>query len=307
MDESDLAIIKLLMFNSRLPYREIAGHVGLTLNAVYKRVQNLVDMGVIRRFTATINAHTLGAIYAFIYGESQAQDIDKVIKTLQQNENIIQIMLSSRNYIYTGSFLKNVHELGTFSSYISQAAQIQSPAVGLREYSYYKCPISYILPKSRSLNIDKLDLAIIRALHKDSRKPTSEVAEDVGSTPSTVRRRLTRLIEEGLVELSIEFYPEASKDIYSFFLVKLNPTTDKIQLARQVVEKYHPSVFFCWSFSNLPNMLLFFVWTNTIEQLNNLLDKIKKEEIESVATDIMRKGWFLDSWKEDLLYSENPP
>lgn len=39
MDESDLKIVLLLMINSRLSYRELADHLDLSLNAVYKRVQ----------------------------------------------------------------------------------------------------------------------------------------------------------------------------------------------------------------------------------------------------------------------------
>ena len=57
MDENDLQIIKLLIFNSRMSYREIAGHLDISLNAVYKRVQNLIELGVIRRFTAKINSY----------------------------------------------------------------------------------------------------------------------------------------------------------------------------------------------------------------------------------------------------------
>ncbi len=39
MDESDLKIILLLMNNSRLTYREISDYLGLSVNAIYKRVQ----------------------------------------------------------------------------------------------------------------------------------------------------------------------------------------------------------------------------------------------------------------------------
>ncbi len=39
MDEIDLKIILLLMNNSRLTYREISDYLGLSVNALYKRVQ----------------------------------------------------------------------------------------------------------------------------------------------------------------------------------------------------------------------------------------------------------------------------
>ena len=51
MDEIDLTIILFLMNNSRLTYREISDHLGLSVNAIYKRVQTLIDIGTIEKFT----------------------------------------------------------------------------------------------------------------------------------------------------------------------------------------------------------------------------------------------------------------
>ena len=302
MDESDIKIILLLILNSRLTYREIAHHLGLSLNAIYKRVQNLIDTGVIKRFTAKINPYAIGAVYAFTFGKSQASNIKKVTSELKQNKNTAAILLTSRNYIYIGSFLKSVHELGSYSSFVAQTAELQSPIVGLRDGSYYSSPVEFIYPKTRSPNIDKLDLSIIRNIHNDSRKPISEVADDVGSTPNTVRRRLSRLINEGLVELTIDVYLEESNDFFSFLLINLSPTADRIKMAKFISEKFQPFLMFCWTFSNLPNTILCWIWTNTLKQLNNLIEDLKIDKVESTVTDIIRKGVFLDTWIDDLLY-----
>lgn len=63
MDIIDLSIIKLLLRNSRVPYREIATHLEMTANAVHKRVKNLCEFGVIRKFTATPNLATMNTNY----------------------------------------------------------------------------------------------------------------------------------------------------------------------------------------------------------------------------------------------------
>jgi len=304
MDESDLKIVMLLDINSRISYRELADHVSLSLNAVYKRVQNLVDLGVIRRFVAKINPYAVGAVYVYTFGKSDAINIDKVISQLQQNNSISQLVLTSRNYIYIGAFLRNIHELGGHSSFISNTAEIKLPVVGLRDGSYHSMPIDHTFPKSKMLNIDKLDLSIIRTLHNDSRKPISEIAEDLSSTSSTIRRRLSRLIDEGVLELTIDLHLEASGDVYSILLINLKPSIDRIEFAKSLCNKYQPYILVSYSFSNLPNSLLFWVWTKTIKQLNTLIQNIKKEDIESIITDIIRKATFLDTWKEELLYKE---
>ena len=304
MDELDLKIVMLLDINSRLSYREIANHVDLSLNAVYKRVQNLIDLGVIRRFVAKINPYAIGAVYVYIFGRSNTHNMDKVILELQHNKNISQLVLTSRNFIYIGAFLRNIHELGDYSSFISNTAEIQSPIVGLRDGSYHSMPIDHIYPKSKMLNLDKLDLSIIRTLHNDSRKAISEIADDLGSTPSTIRRRLSRLIDEGVVELTVDLHLEASGDVYSILVINLKPSTDRTQYAKLISNKYKPFILTCYTFSNLPNTLLFWVWTKTIKQLNELLETIKNEEIESIITDIIQKSIFLDTWKDELLYKK---
>ncbi len=305
MDESDIKIIVTLFLNSRLTYRELGGHLGLSLNAVYKRVQNLFDAGVIKRFRARINGYAIGAFYAFIFGKSQTNNMDKVIAELKQNNNTAAILLTSRNFIYIGAFLKDVHELGDYTSFVSKIADIQSPIVGLRDGSYYSCPVKFIYPRTKNLKIDKLNLSIIRAIHKDSRKPISEIADDVSSTPNTVRRRLSRLISEGLIELTLDVFLEDTADVFTFLLINLDPSADRVEIANLINKKYQPFVMFCWTFSNLPNTLLCWVWTNTIKQLNNLIENLKAEKIDSIETDIIRKGEFFDTWIDDLLYKKN--
>jgi len=302
MDDTDLKIILLLINNSRLTYREISNYLGLSVNAVYRRVQTLMDLNIIQRFSARLKPYAVNAIYIFIFGQSNSQEIDKVISQLGNHDNTWQIMLSSRNYVYIGGMLENIHQLEDYSSFVSQCLEIQSPQVGLLSNVQYNTPIPYILPKSKSMNYDKLDLEIIRSLHKDSRKPISEIADEVSSTSNTIRRRLTRLIEEGIIDLSINFNPEESDDIFALFQITVNPSVDKIEFAKNLNVKYEPNLFFCWTFSNLPNLILCWVWANNMKELTQLAENIKKEKIEILLFDIMSKVFYFDTWKEDMLY-----
>ena len=304
MDEVDLKIILLLMNNSRLTYREISNHLGLSVNAVYKRIQALIDIKTIEKFTATLKPYAINAIYTFIFGQSNAQNLDKAIIELGTHDNTWQIVLSSRNYIYIGAMLENIHQLDEYSSYVSQTLKIQSPKIGLLSGVHYTAPIPYIVPKSRAMNYDKLDLEIIRALHNDSRKPISEIADEVKSTPNTIRRRLARMIEEGIIDLSINFNPEASNDIFATFQITVKPTVDKNEIAQLLNDKYHPNLFYCWTFSNLPNIILCWVWANNTKELTELVESIKKENIDSIIFDIMYKVYYFETWKEKILYKK---
>ena len=299
-----MKIIMLLLINSRLSYREISNYLALSVNAIYKRVQTLIELNIIQKFTAKINPYAANAIYTFIFGESKAQNMNLVTSKLGEHENTYNILLSSRNHIYVGAHLKNIHELDDYSSFVSQEAEVQSPTLGLLHGIFYYSPRRYIRPRSKNINmnLDKLDIEIIRSLHNDSRKPISEVADDINSTSSTVRRRLNRMIKEGLIELSINFNPVSSNDIFTLLQISLINPSNKDEMAQYFIDTYQPNIFFCWSFSNVPNFLLCYTWCNSMNELNNLIQKLKKEKVESIISDVLFKGLFYDTWKEKLLY-----
>ena len=302
MDEIDIKLILILINNSRLSYREISDHLGLSVNAIYKRVQALVDLKIIEKFTARLKPYAINAIYVFVFGQSSAQDMEKAISEIGQHDNTWQIILSSRNYMYIGAMLKDIHQLDDYSSFISQTANIQAPQIGFLSGVKYDAPVPYIIPRSGSMSYDKLDIEVMRALHDDARKSVSEVAEEIKSTSNTVRRRLARLMDEGVIELSIDFNPEASNDIFALLQITINPSMDKNEFAGSLIDKYSPNIFYCWIFSNLPNLVLCWTWANTMKDLNDLVKKVKKDAIESITFDIMYKGLYFDTWKEKMLF-----
>jgi len=56
MDEIDVKILEILKQDSRTKYVKIAEAIGLTEGAVRRRVKNLLEQGVIRRFTVETKA-----------------------------------------------------------------------------------------------------------------------------------------------------------------------------------------------------------------------------------------------------------
>ena len=52
MDEIDLLILRKLLNNSRLTYRELAEMTNMSVSAIHKRIKNLLDDGIISAFIA---------------------------------------------------------------------------------------------------------------------------------------------------------------------------------------------------------------------------------------------------------------
>ena len=60
LDETDLRILDLLRADSRLSYREIGKRIHVSTGTVSERVKNMIDSGVIRRFTTAVDPTLMG-------------------------------------------------------------------------------------------------------------------------------------------------------------------------------------------------------------------------------------------------------
>lgn len=61
----------------------------------------------------------------------------------------------------------------------------------------------------RKYTLDQLDYDIIRALHADARLSASKIARQTGTNERTVRKRIDRLVEDGIVRLTAILNPLA--------------------------------------------------------------------------------------------------
>jgi DNA-binding Lrp family transcriptional regulator len=88
-DEIDEQIVALLVENARLSYNDIGARVGLSAPAVKRRVDRLVDSGVIVGFRAVVDPHAAGhAVEAFVElwcrSRTSPREIEAIIDGITQ-------------------------------------------------------------------------------------------------------------------------------------------------------------------------------------------------------------------------------
>ncbi len=296
MDKTDVILCQLLLSNSRLPYRELAEKLDLSVTAIHNRIQSLIELGIIRKFTAKPSIYAQNAIHIFIYGNSKTNSIRELSPKLQTHGSIYWLSVGGGNVLYIGAYLKNISELEPLVRFIKEKAEVPEPTVGI---TFSPIPPFLKNEKTGSM-LCELDFKIIRSLKEDSRKATSVIAEEIGVSAKTVSRRLTRMINNYLIELSIEWYPDASNDIISAFHIHLKPDVNP-NTPNVIIQKYYPNTLFYWGFSNIPNEYIFFVWTPTSKELKEIRDKIEQEPtIQSVAPNIIFTGYVLKTWRDEI-------
>jgi len=303
MDETDVTLSKLLLTNSRLSYRELADRLDLSVNAVHKRIQTLIEQRIIRAFTAKINLYTLKGVPVLVFGRSEAQSFEACEK-LGRHGSTYWVGVAGGNYLYVGAYLQDIGELEPYVDFLKKEAQMPDPTVGI-ERQGADSPFS---PSFRAVTLYPLDYQIIHALRNNSRKLISEVAEELGVSAKTVRRRLSRMISEGLIELSIKWYPDASNDIMTIFHLHLKASADKSKVGPFLLQRYSPHAIHLWSFSNLPNHAICVVWTNTMKKLREILESLQKEPVfQSVNPNILYAGFIFDTWRDRIVSEKGAP
>jgi len=88
LDDTDIRILQLLREDSRLSFREIGKRIGVSTGTVSERVKNMIEDGVIKRFTTAVDPAAMGVdvpIFLRIRVDPTMR-IDQVVDALQAVE-----------------------------------------------------------------------------------------------------------------------------------------------------------------------------------------------------------------------------
>jgi DNA-binding Lrp family transcriptional regulator len=292
MDRTDVSLCLALMTDSRTPYHELASKLGLSINAVHKRIAAMMKMGIIRTFTAHPSLVSLGAVSVWVYGRSEAEHPGDLHKILCNNDHTYWVANSGGGFTYVGGYLRDISELDEYVAFVKRIGEISDPTVGIIP-SFGQRPRESLHP---------LDFQILASLMKDSRKPVTDVAADVKASAKTVHRRLEWMVEKRLAEFTIEWYPDASNDIISLCHVEAAKRFDRQKVLETLREKFSKNILVEILFSNMPNVVVIFTWANSMKQMEDLREKMGElEEVKSVMLNVLQIGYIFDTWRDKLV------
>ncbi|HID16837.1 TPA: Lrp/AsnC family transcriptional regulator [Candidatus Bathyarchaeota archaeon] len=125
-------------------------------------------------------------------------------------------------------------------------------------------------------DFDALDMKIIRALQADARKPFLRIAEEIGVNEATVRKRVQKLLREGIIQkfTVVLDYHKLGRAIKAFIGLRVQPAR-----LREIVEHLskHPDVQVLYRTSGDTDIILEVIFEK-IEDLNMFLETELKLE-----------------------------
>lgn len=89
MDILDMKIIQHLTDDAKKTYREIALDTGVSEATIKNRIDRLIEIGVIKKFTVMLDYHKLGrAIKSFIGLKVRPTDIQAIVEHIGKNPDV---------------------------------------------------------------------------------------------------------------------------------------------------------------------------------------------------------------------------
>jgi len=291
VDEVDVALSRMLMRNSRTPYSELGKELDLSPQMVHRRVRHLIDADIIRGTYAALSFKAMKAMWVIVHGWSKANSMDEVARELKDDQHVAIMQVASGNYVYIHGNVTDAVGLAELVGSVQRSAKLSEPQVG----------IVHTPPLDHS-GLSAMDLRIIKALANDTRRPVNEIAEELGTTAKTVRRRLDRLMREDLVQLSINWQPDTMGDMVSQIHLALKDGVESERAAYLMIKKYAPGIIRSYTFSNVPGFIMLTYCNRNAREMQETCRELESEGIfTSVVPNVIRSIYHYPEHREAVL------
>jgi len=294
MDDVDFRLIQVLRDNSRATYRELADELGLSVNSAHKRVQDLIDLGIIKQFRVFLTPKALPQYTVRVCGRSDTTSIDDTAKALGKDPHTARVVVSSGNSFHVVGMLEDVSDINEYANFVIRNGLIMNPTVRLLD-----APPQEAKPK---VSLSDLDYRIIASLQNDGRKQIVDIAGELGTSAKTVRRRLRRMEENELVHYGVIYDHASLGGIFTLLDAYLKNGQDSRKAAAMIRKKYAKNLMEVRTFSTLPNDITMDVWTGTMNELKTIQRSLEDEGIfEKIVPQIEYNVYYFDSWRDQYV------
>jgi DNA-binding Lrp family transcriptional regulator len=205
MDPMDKKLLWELHENCRVSYQNLSNILGISANAVKKRVAKLIDTGVIYNFSAMLSLDYLNSevLYGLVYTDGYENE-DEFIQKLGSNSmvHVVGSIASggggAYNFFaqYIGS--QGLSELGRFARTLDHVTRTELfPLLIPKDHRGVQAiPIR---GKEGGGAFSKTELKVLRWLVENPRMAISEIASRTGLTARRVGRTIQQLMDKGVL------------------------------------------------------------------------------------------------------------
>ncbi|MHA2211449.1 MAG: winged helix-turn-helix transcriptional regulator [Candidatus Thorarchaeota archaeon] len=198
MDAIDRSILWQLDANCRSTYESLSRKLGITANAVRKRIANLIDSGVIVRFmvlpsNALMDLEFVSGVLYTHGMENRQETVDALgaNPVIHHVSPLVTVRGGAYHFFgqYSGSEM--LAQLGTYLRGLPQSEEVRFNTV--------------LYPRGEKVTLTKRQIKILRVLIDDPRMAISEIARRSEIPVRSTRRALQGLEEEGGIRFTVRW------------------------------------------------------------------------------------------------------
>ncbi|MHA2141619.1 MAG: winged helix-turn-helix transcriptional regulator [Candidatus Thorarchaeota archaeon] len=266
LDAIDRSIILDMRKNCRITFRTLAEKNGISSNAIRKRVDKLLELGVIQRFLVQLSHATaeLDVLFGLLYTDKSIDD-DKFADLVFQHPSVIRVHFDSFGSCVVFAEYSGAVHLNELSSFLRGLESVTNA-------EFHQLPVV----RGQKVALSKLQLRVLAPLLDDPRMSISDISQRTGLTARRVRRAVDDLIEGGGIEFTLSLNLSAADAVHVAFRVQwdfrtISPDETIEQLKREFPNEY-------WSASHSA--------TEPLTWCNFLVDHSR--DVEKIAAGIRR-------------------
>jgi len=215
LDSVDRKLLWELDANCRISYEKLGQKINLSANASRKRLENLIEAGVIVRFMVIPHNAVLDAEFISILVYTDGTEIqDDLIHRIGNHPVVHHVspLVTTEGGTY--------HLFGQYTSIemLSELGQFLKELDAVTEVKQY--PV--LFPRGGKIQLTKMQLKVLACLIDNPRMSISEIAQCSKLNARMVRRVLDKLQEERAVRFTVRWDINAGDNTSFWILIRWN-------------------------------------------------------------------------------------
>lgn len=310
LDPFDKKILWELHHNCRVSYQNLSRKLGISANAVKKRVKKLIDTGIIDSFTTILSPAMIGAevLFAFVYTDG-SEDENAFITTIGNNPLVFNVgfAVSGAGRVYTVyaqyTSSQDLSEIGRFLRQQQGVTHVEiHPLLPTADTKTKHVPASGAIDTLTEFS--RLQLRVLRVLVDDARMPISEIAARTNLTARRVRKIIQELLESGAVMFSVRWNLSAGG--YDQFVIRIEfdeETSNSLNLNGWLENQFTSEFWVVYHSASAPIVFATFVVLN-LQEAELISRRIKQASFVKSTTLLVRFSETKFPWLGEIKLTE---
>ena len=218
IDSIDLEIIKELSYDARQTADMLSRKIGKSRSTTQGRLQKLLKHNIVK-IVPIVDPTAVGYEIASLFGINTLPDqVDIVADRLASEDHIYHVLVCAGRYnIMITAIFEDYEQLSDYiRTNLNQIPGIKAidtimihkmlkPSIFASTDNHYR-----LFHKTEGFRLDELDLNIVNELRHDARQSQVELGAKLGTSSTTIRRRMRRLLDNNVLKMIAVRNPDIS-------------------------------------------------------------------------------------------------